>query len=158
LISELFRRVKDLESRQQGLFIPKASIAFDFDDGSAAVFTNGTFADLDALTGSPLGSAVAVTVTHGARILVMLSAQLNHQSGGQYVMASVRLSGSNTVTPSDSWSIVNGVSAAGEYATVSRQRVFAGLTPGTTTVEMVARVSGGTGELHRPNLVVIPLN
>lgn len=127
----------------------------DFDTGTAAAYTNTAFADLDALTGTALGSAVAVTVDIGAtgRALVMVSGVMGQITSGIGILAP-RVSGASTVAASDvraCWKEL------GERTSVSNIIVFTDLTAGSTTFELQARVTSGTGSLVHPRLTVIPL-
>lgn len=125
---------------------------------NSRTFTNTSFLDLDALTGgSGTITAVAATVTTGTRALVTISAQLQNDTLNAVSLLSYRVSGATTVAASDDWSALARAAVANDATTVTRSRIHTGLTAGSNTFEVQARVTGGTGTILRIDLTVVPL-
>lgn len=126
----------------------------DEDVGTGASFTNTTVADLDALTGTPLGSAVAVTVTTGTEAMVTVTGQLANSVGGAFTILEYRISGATTLAGDADRGAVTTSTTTATHSTTIHQT---GLTAGSNTFELEARVTSGTGSLERARLTVIPL-
>lgn len=116
-------------------------------------FTNTGFLDLDALTGGA-GSmgAVATTLTTGTRAIVCVACAAMTNSGG-ITLLSCRVSGATTVAASDN----NALRIASTTQAGGTHLMMYGLTAGSNSFELQARVTAGTGRIISPRIVVIPL-
>lgn len=125
---------------------------------NSRTFTNTGYLDLDALTGGA-GSitSVAATVVTGTRALVMMTTQLANTLANNWTGISYRVSGATTVVASDAWLTAFLSDVNGSFGTVSRTRIHTGLTAGTNTFTVQAKVGGATGDISRTDLVVVPL-
>jgi hypothetical protein len=97
--------------------------------------SSGSYTDL-----ATAGPAVTIDVPASGRLLVIWSSQIDNSS----ILVSVALSGANTVAASDSYAII--ISGGGESMMF---KCFEGLTPGSTTVTMKYRSSGGSNGAQR---------
>jgi hypothetical protein len=147
-----FRGSKITDAEASLVSLRLESIGSDEDTGSAASFTNSTYADLDALTGTALSSAVSVTVITNERVLVLWRAEVDSSGGVTYL--SYRVSGATTASASDTRSLRNDSASNIGAGTFDLRD---GLTPGENTFELQARVTAGTGSLQDVFLVVIPI-
>jgi hypothetical protein len=125
----------------------------DSDTGSAASFTNTSFADLDALTGTPLGSAVTATVDIGPTGLALVSFSGVIDTSSGISLLGFRVSGATTVAASDTTAAWN---ESANRITVGRTVLVGSLNSGSNTFELQARVTAGTGTLVNVYLAVQP--
>lgn len=122
---------------------------------SATAFTNTAFADMDALTAGPLASPLIVSVLTQTSALVTVSASSIVQATSGDCRISYRVSGATTVASNDNWSLR--VSSASSTRGGSFVHHVTGLTVGTNTFEMQARVTANNATIAGPTLTVIPL-
>lgn len=110
--------------------------------------SSATFDDLDATAGP------SVTVTTGSIALVMISAQLAHQtSPSALTRMGYEVSGASELIAEDSRSLRN--SGTGAFmATFAEYR--SGLTPGVNTFTCKYRVSSGAGNFAFRRITVFP--
>lgn len=119
-------------------------------------FTNTSFASLDNLTTSAFTRDCEVTVETGEEALVLVSARSLSSPSGDTLLASFAVSNSGGIyiNSNDNTGIRN-ASATPQSSTYVMHQT--GLTPGSNTFTMSARVNTGTGQLAYPSLTVIPL-
>lgn len=125
---------------------PQAAYANDFTSTNRAINTAGAYADY---TGQP---SVTVTVPASGVLDVTWGFRgYNNNSTTSTVRVAPAMSGANTVTPAvnDSGGATVVVGATSGAPATSPQsaatsRLFTGLTPGSTTVKLVAYISSGT--------------
>lgn len=124
-------------------------------DDTVTGFTNTSYADMDALTTDQLNAPVVVTVDTMTAALVIISASRTVMNTSGNMLISYRVSGASTVASNDNFSI-NIATAA---STAGRTFVHAktGLTAGSNTFEMQARVTANNGTIQTPTIAVIPL-
>lgn len=104
-------------------------------------------------TGLATAQAVTITVGGSGKLLVGYGADMSN-SGVNFNLCSVALSGANTVAASDNWAVVQvGLTEFGAGIT----KTFTGLTPGSTTVTMQFRTTGGTLTALRRVFWAMPL-
>lgn len=127
-------------------------------EDNSRTFTNTGYLDLDALTGGAgtIG-AVAVTVTTGVAAIIALGARLANNTAGDLVALTYRVSGATTINASDTNCASYTSYTANAAGSQSKVLYEAGLTPGSNTFELQARVTGGTGTISRIHLVVMPV-
>ena len=128
------------------------SLGHDSDTGAAGSFTNTSYADLDALTGGTALRAVAVTVVTNVRAVVFWRGEVSNSGGATLV--SYRVSGATTTAAGDAFALRNDATSLVAGGTFD---VVTGLTPGSNTFELQARVSAGTGALRRVEILVLPI-
>lgn len=117
-------------------------------------FTNTGFLDLDALTGGAgTIAAVSVSIATGDTALVTVSAATIQGSGGNAYL-SYKVSGASTIAADVSARTLRALSIG---LGASRTDLLTGLTPGTNVFELQAMVTGGTGTLTVPELIVQPI-
>lgn len=133
-----------------------AKTAYSDVDNGTAVFTNTVFADMDALTGTPLGGPLSVAAETGDSALVILTSNLWNTTAGQFTVVGFRVSGATTVAATDNDALYYESSNAADQIQASWSGLITGLTPGTNTFEMVARVAAGTGNARRNRITVLP--
>lgn len=118
--------------------------------GTPQATTSTTFTDLATV-------GPTVTLTTGARALVLFAAnEMNSVTNGASVM-SVAVSGATTIAAADSNSAtLNGITAANADSCASFI-YFSALTPGSNTFTCKYRVTSGTGTFSARSITVIPL-
>lgn len=120
---------------------------------STATFSNASYADLDALTGTP-GSAVAVTLETDATAMVVVTAQI-WGTANMEVFVSYRVSGATTIASSDARALYHrGDGGTNDRMGASWVSSTDALTPGTNTFEAQARTTGADGNLKNTTLLV----
>jgi hypothetical protein len=96
-----------------------------------------------------------VTVTIGANGLALVCMSVGlYNSGSNDSLASVDISGANTIAATDNRAIRQATAAAMGWGGIF---LLTGLTAGSTTFKLKYRVSGGTGSFFNRNIAVIPL-
>ena len=100
----------------------------------------------------------AVTATTSTVALVFYGAQyVQNSSAGNTVNITYSVSGASTVAAGDGRATTTESGSASDLHTLSRVYLETGLTAGSNTFQTEAKVSGGTGTIGRPWIVVIPL-
>jgi len=129
-----------------------------YQDGSSSqAFTLTTFSV------SPPGLGVAalpvVTVTTGTHALVVVSARfVLNTTAGANTEITYSISGATTVAANvGPRSAVHESGAAGDLAALEVTYLETGLTAGSNTFQMEAKVSAGSGTVSNPKMIVIPL-
>lgn len=119
-------------------------------------FTNATPLDLDALTGGAgTMGPIRVTITTGAVAVIFTQAFLANSTLGASVTLNYRVTGASTISSVSVLAHESG--AANDFEELCAFRIESGLTPGSNVFEMTAQVSGGTGDIRRPRLMVMPI-
>lgn len=99
-----------------------------------------------------------VTVTHGAQILVFLSAKMsNSVANNQCAMSFASHSGAASVSASDKWKIKTDGVPIDQEGRYSAMRLVGDLDPGKTTFRAKYRVGGGTGTFSDRTMAIVPL-
>ena len=124
-------------------------------DDTVAGFTNTAYADLDALTTDPFASPAIVSVLTQTSAIVIISLSYVIQNTAGDCWFSYRISGATTVASSDNWAIRASSAASQSARTFVHHRT--GMTVGTNTFEMQARVTANNANAGRPSIHVIPL-
>lgn len=128
-------------------------------NAAAFTFTNTSFLDFDAVTGGTPGTAVSVTITSATgKLLVLYRARIRNNTVGKITYMGYRIFGDSSKSAGDGDALTyecpataNDILRAGYFSTV-----VAGITAGDSiTVELQARVDGGTGTLNNTELTVI---
>lgn len=125
--------------------------------GRATVATNETTTSTTFTDLATVGPAV--TVTTGARALVIISSESFISAGGSQsstCRTGVAVSGATSIAATDDTSVTRAGNSSDRYQ-MSRVALFDTLTPGSNTFTLKYRVSTGTGEFTRRNLAVLPL-
>lgn len=106
-----------------------------------------------------LATVQSVTVTVGANgiLLVAVAGWMSLDVGGNQGLISYAISGASTVAASDAESIWYQAYSGGAQHQCANVFLVSGLTPGSTTVTMKFRVTGGTGTFKNRALSVVPL-
>ena len=102
-------------------------------------------------------SGPAITATTGTNAIVIISAQMSNDTGGQQCRVGVDVSSATTIAAADEDSIAYESSNAIDIIRMSTIIMFDGLTAGSNVFKMEYRVTGGTGTFLRRNIIVIPL-
>lgn len=102
-------------------------------------------------------SGPAVTVTTGAKALVIISSTVLNSTAGASSYMSWQISGATTVAAADGWALEHRDSGTNGILSASRVTFQSSLNPGSHTVTAQYRVSAGTGTWQRRHMVVIPL-
>lgn len=144
-----------------------AQFAF-YDTGDVTSPIEGFVATSDTATStsyvgnlaSTVGPSVSLVVPSTGIVMVHIYCGLESNStANDYSYASFSMSGANTFSPSDD-SRALGVMALASGLTINASYgatfIMSGLTPGTTTFEMVYRVTGGTGTFQNRRISVTP--
>jgi len=131
--------------------IPASAVRTD-----SGTSTNSSYETLSTPGGWNFAAEVEVTVTTGTQALVLFGASLGNSSSGSHVVLSYSISGATTTAANDNWSV------SYEAANANDNSQFGGfyfptVTAGSNTFTLEARVSGGTGTINDPRIVVIPL-
>ncbi len=100
-----------------------------------------------------------VTVTTGAKALVMQSAWMHHTTTSNVATyASVAVSGATTTGANDSWAVTLDGVTFNNAVRMGAAHLFTALTPGSNTFTMKYKVeTATTGSFQRRELIVIPL-
>lgn len=117
-------------------------------------FTNTSYADLDALSAAAFTNPVAVTVDTGTEAIVTISAARVQQVTSGTLFLSYRVSGASTIASDDDWSIRSSNTASVLAQSFTHLRT--GLTAGSNTFELQARVTANSGNLSNPSIAVTP--
>ncbi len=128
-----------------------------YDDAS----TSGGFVSTsytDTSDADPGGQVLpTVTVTTGTRAIVLYGCkQASNSSAGQFVDMSFSVSGATTIAAANPQSIRGG-SATADHIFNLEGSFQISLTAGSNTFQVEALVSGGTGTIVRPRILVWPL-
>ena len=99
----------------------------------------------------------AVTVTTGARALVIIGAEMETTSSGALSAASVAVTGATTDAASDNRWLMWESAAANMGGSASRAHLFEALTPGSNVFTMRYRVTVGTASFANRHIVVVAL-
>ena len=97
----------------------------------------------------------AVTVTTGTKALLIFTVEIRNPSG-DFGYASVGLTGSNTVTASDTWGAYCAATPP-IFARFTSHHLFTGLVAGSTTFTMKYRVASGTATYINREITVIDM-
>jgi hypothetical protein len=111
--------------------------------------TSTTFAAL--ATAGP-----AVTVTTGTQVLVFVSARLGNNTATAVSFASWQSSGATTVAADDRLGLEFQPEGANRNLRATSALMVTGMTPGSSTITMMYRVSAGTGTFSFRQLSVLP--
>ena len=101
-------------------------------------------------------SGPAVTQTCFSRALVIVSAQMSNDTGGETCFMSYALSGATAVSASDNRALMYESGAANDQIQHSFAEIRTGLTQGSNTFTAKYRVTGGTGTYLRRFISVLP--
>ena len=99
----------------------------------------------------------SLSVVTGTLVLVILTSNLQNSGAGNGTYMSFGVSGASTVSPTDTaaiWYVAPTANDQGQYSGVFP---LGGLTPGTNTFQVQARVNGGSGYIENTQLIVVPL-
>lgn len=123
---------------------------------SSTVFNNETTTSTAYVA---LTTAQSVTVTVGAngRLVVEIAVDTYVSTVGALAYTSFALSGANTLAAADGNAVTMGNGATNTQVTGFSKIVLTGLTPGSTTVALRARVSAGTGNFLNRRLIATAL-
>ena len=127
-------------------------VATDVDTGTQS--DTGTSFSTLANWGFGGGSEVEVTLTTGTAALVLFKGDLSNDTGGSQCRMSYSISGATTVAAGDTTSIFYESSNAADAATLTGFDLRTGLTAGSNVFTLEGRVSGNTGTIVRPEIVV----
>lgn len=131
-----------------------AGFASDTETQDVNGFTNTAYADLDALTAAAFTNPVAVTATTGTKALIHISTTaMNINTSGSCFLA-YRVSGASTIASSDANAARADVTGRSGVTIVHTEE---GLTAGSNTFELQARVTANNGRITNPRITVIPL-
>lgn len=126
----------------------------NFSGGSASGASSATSYTEAWLAGEDLPS---VTVTTGTRAIVVVSVyHARNDTAGSTISISSSVSGATTTAATDNAGALFESGNANDNGSLERAKLFV-LTAGSNTFQMEAKVSGGTGTIIRPNILVIPL-
>lgn len=103
-------------------------------------------------------SGPAVTVNTNTLALVIISANQDNNTAGQWVYMSFAVSGATTIAASDTNGMKNANSVTAVNVMHASRGVLVTLTPGSNTFTAKYRVTGGTGTWTLRDIIVIPLN
>lgn len=113
--------------------------------------TSTTFTDL--ATKGP-----SLTVDHGETVLVFWSCKMSNNTNNVATSVGVGASGSDHVSPHNSWRLLHDGVSANETSRYSAFREIGRLNPGTSTFTLKYKVaSSSTGTFSDRNLIVMPL-
>lgn len=144
--------VKNLtETDASTAYVAKAGVtAATVDTPQSTTFTSYT----DLTTAGP-----AVTVTTGARALVIMSAQFENNTAGSYAAMNFQVSGATTRAAVENERLTARSATVDQAFSVSRVVVVTGLTAGSNTFTSKYKViGGGSGTFAYRHLIVIPLD
>ena len=102
------------------------------------------------------GDPISVTVTTGTAALVLFKAKLSNDTAGAVTQMSYAVSGATTVAAADTHSIGHESGSANDTADFGGFDFRTGLTAGTNTFGLHARVVSGIPTIRRPEITVIP--
>ena len=133
---------------------PEASEDIDLSGGSTSgTLTSTTYTS--TVTGSGSESLPSVTVTTGTLAIVWVSAlAVRNSTAGNSIIITFSVSGATTLAASDAQAALFDSDVASQRAGISAVRLVS-LTAGSNTFQMEARVSGGTGTIDRPRILVL---
>lgn len=112
--------------------------------------TSTSYTDLTT-TGPTISGA-----TTGARVLVMVAAQVSNDTAGEKCWMGVDVSGASTVAPSDARAFMYESSVANDESQAAFFWFYTGLTGGANTFQAKYRVTANTGTFARRKLMIIP--
>lgn len=128
------------------------TVGFAQDTSSTMTTSSTSYIDLASWTS---GASVADTITTGTRAILIATARVSNDTGGNSVYLSYAVSGASTVAASDVRAGRYESSNADDWANVMLlDRVT--LTAGSNTFTLYAKVDGGTGTINKVEMVVIP--
>ena len=99
----------------------------------------------------------SVTVTTGARAIVMPGSAVSNTGAGQVSYASYDVSSATTIAADDARALVFESSGISQAVKATAVYMETALTPGSNVFTMKYRCSGGTSSFSSRHLVVIPL-
>jgi hypothetical protein len=122
--------------------------------GSAINVAQGTASTtfVDLATAGP-----SVTVTTGSSALVVMTAEINVNTGSAAGAVGVAVSGATTLAADANYQLKQESASTAEFQRCSAARLYSGLTPGSNTFKMQYRVTAGTGAFNSRHLAVVPL-
>ncbi len=131
-------------------------IATDVDTASQAGTTT-TYATLGTSGGAGWNFAaeVEVAVTTGTVALVLFQSVMSNDTAGSLTFLSYSVSGATTVTAQDAHSIHYESSGATDSVACGGFDLRTGLTAGSNTFTLGARVSANSGTIQRPEIAVV---
>lgn len=105
-----------------------------------------------------LATAQAVTVTTGTQAIVIISAQMAHNTAAAIAFTTVVVSGATTIAATDDNSInfQQAVGLVNQDVVASRAKLYT-LTPGSNTFTLQFKGNAGTSTFSRRSLLVLPL-
>lgn len=116
-------------------------------------FTNTSYADLDALTTAPFSSPVIVSVLTGTTAQVTISCARVSQTTAGTLFLGYRISGATTRAADDDFGVR--YAAGGAIISSTFTHLATGLTAGTNTFELQAKVTSNSGNLSNPSILVM---
>lgn len=122
------------------------------DTASTMTTTSTSYIDLASWTS---GASIADTITTRTRAILLATARVKNNTGGQSVFLSYAVSGDTTIAAGDTRANRFESSAADDWATITLLD-YVPLTAGSNTFTLYGRVDGGTGTINKVELVVIP--
>lgn len=128
----------------------------NYDDGATLeVWSNVAYSPTSAAVGGSFRTLPSVTVTTGtlAKVTVSCQSATNDTTGSQVYIA-FKITGATTLDASDALA-ANGTNDANQPFVLIRTRLI-GLTAGSNTFQMMAKVGSGTGSIFRPSILVDP--
>lgn len=108
-------------------------------------------------TGLTTPQTVTVTIGANGLALVSISAQCSNNTTEVSVLASVALSGANTVAAADQYGFTHRQTTATAVCVVGNTFLLKGLAAGSTTFTMQFLTRANTGTFSLRNLSVVPL-
>lgn len=107
--------------------------------------------------GAPAVNFPSVTLTTGTNALVFVSAfRVSNDTAGQSVRVAFSVSGATTTAAQDSLAAQHESGSADDLGSPAVMRSIS-LTAGSNTFQMEAMVTGGTGTIARPRILVMAL-
>lgn len=111
-------------------------------------------------TGTSFGDAPTpgptLTLTTGQHALIIVSAELNNQTGSAGAQVGVDISGATTEAASANYCLRQESSLTGEFNHASMARFHNSLTPGTNTFRLKYAVTAGSMAINFREICVIP--
>lgn len=126
-------------------------VTTDGDTGTNTT-TSTTYVDL-ATVG--FATNIETTVTVDDKAFIFLKAQLSNDTTGQRTSLAYSISGATTAAATDNRALRYESSAAGDLAEFGGFDLRTGLTAGSNTFTLEARVDAGTGTIVRPDIAVM---
>jgi hypothetical protein len=105
------------------------------------------------LSGGAGTAGPSVTVTTGPKALIAFHCRQSTSVGGTNVWTSVGISGASSISASDNWAMSYDLTGQHFFGLTYIEE---NLTPGSNTLSMAYRVSGGTGTFASRRINVVP--